>query len=116
MLVACCLVNRTTWQVAGPVHDRIYWRWPTPEHLAEADLRSLRPMVKHLGLVTARSRHLRLMARRWLEGPPETAEEVMGFPGCGKYAADSWAIFVEGRTDVHPDDGKLTWYMKRSER
>jgi hypothetical protein len=34
-------------------------------------------------------------------------------PGCGKYAADSWAVFVEGRTDVEPDDGKLNWYIDR---
>jgi adenine-specific DNA glycosylase len=116
MLVACILVNRTQWATAKPVFDLVRFKWPSPEHLAEADLRSLKPAVKGLGLYTRRSRDLRGMARRWLDGIPRTAEDVMELPGCGKYAADSWAIFVEGRTDVHPDDGKLTWYMKRRKR
>ncbi|KKK75781.1 hypothetical protein LCGC14_2870280 [marine sediment metagenome] len=34
-------------------------------------------------------------------------------PGCGKYAADSWAIFMEGRLDVEPNDGKLNWYLDK---
>ncbi len=112
MLVACILVNRTTWEVARFAHAELYWHWRTPEHLAQADLRTLRPMVKYLGLVTARSHNLRDLARSWQERRPKTAEDVTGLPGCGKYAADSWAIFVEGRTDVYPDDGKLTWYMR----
>ena len=41
-----------------------------------------------------------------------TVGDVLTLPGCGRYAADSWAIFVEGRLDVSPSDGKLNWYVE----
>jgi len=55
------------------------------------------------------------MAKAWLQGRPTCYDDVLKFPGCGKYAADSWAIFVEGRTDVEPSDGKLNWYLDKLE-
>ncbi len=113
MLVACMLVNKTTWETAEGTFYEVFGRWPGPVFLAVADLRTLRSVVRRLGLVTARSRNLKAMASAWMQAAPRTAEDVALLPGCGKYAADSWAIFVQVRTDVHPDDGKLTWYLKR---
>lgn len=81
--------------------------------LASADPSTLYELMKPLGLWRIRSRRLPLMADAWLRSRPRDYNDVLNFPGCGNYAADSWAIFVEGRTDVEPDDGKLTWYMER---
>lgn len=52
------------------------------------------------------------LARRWLEVDPQSVK-ILSLSGCGKYAADSWTIFVEGRTDVDPTDGKLSWYLNQ---
>ncbi len=113
MLVACQLVNRTTWTQAEPA-----FRWLLATHLAAgslaaADPASLHRALRPLGLWRRRAAALPRFADAWLRAPPETAEEVLWMPGCGRYASDSWAIFVEGRTDVSPTDGKLTWYARR---
>jgi len=113
MLVACSLVNRTTWGKARVVHSRLKLRYRTAGGLAAAAPEDLHDALRPLGLWRQRSRSLVALARSFCDRRPRTAGEVARLPGCGKYAADSWAIFIEGRTDVRPDDGKLGWYMRR---
>lgn len=112
MVVACCLVNRTTWEVARLAHSRLKLRYGGPEGLSAADPEDLQPVIKRLGLWRQRSRSLVNLARTWVDKPPLTSDDVAALPGCGRYAADSWAIFIEDRLDVEPDDGKLNWYLR----
>lgn len=118
MLVACQLVNLTTWEKARVVHEELARRWPSPADLCVADRAQLEEALRPLGLFRRRARSLVGMADEWLcGGPPRDADDVARrMPGCGKYAADSWAIFVDGRTDVTVTDGKLAWYLARIER
>ena len=111
MLVACSLVNLTTWECAEPVFRTIRFLWPTVEDLAGQGDDALVPVLAPLGLQNRRARSIVGMARAWLRDRPTDSRMVIRLPGCGKYAADSWAIFVEGCTDVRPNDGKLNWYV-----
>jgi len=111
MLVACSLVNLTTWEQAEPAFRRL--RTLGVEGLAAADPSSLHDLLRPLGLWRRRSVGLVRLAQAWLRSRPTCAKDVERLPSCGKYAADSWAIFVEGRTDVEPTDGKLGWYLER---
>jgi methyl-CpG-binding domain protein 4 len=114
MLVACSLVNLTTWSQARPVLDELLLTYPTPERLAEARPEDLHGVLRPLGLWRRRAISLVRMAQGWLLGTgPRGTMDITRLPGCGKYAADSWAIFVEGRTDVEPTDGKLSWYLRQ---
>jgi endonuclease III len=81
--------------------------------LAAMDPDDLQDDLRPLGLWRRRSLSTVRLARAWLERPPGCAADVLRMPGCGKYASDSWAIFVDGRTDVDPHDGKLVWYLMR---
>lgn len=112
MLVACSLVNLTTWRQARPALDRLMADYPTPEALSRARPDDLHDALRPLGLWRRRAVSLVRLAARWLEVDPAHVK-IESLPGCGKYAADSWAIFVEGRTDVDPTDGKLTWYLQQ---
>lgn len=117
MLVACQLVNQTTWEQARPAF--LWLRRTTGGSIlrvALAEPEQLHCALRPLGLWRQRSIVIPRFARAWLQGRPGTYDEVMGMPGCGKYAADSWAIFVEGRLDVEPADGKLNWYIDRMRR
>lgn len=114
MLVACVLVNRTKWQQAEPVFEQIKQRWSTPFELGGAPVLELEKLVQPLGLFKRRAVSLGNLARAYVEGPPRNASEVMELPGCGKYASDSWAIFVDGRRDVEPTDIELRGYLARS--
>ena len=87
------------------------WKYLGPIRLSEARAVDLHDCLRPLGLWRKRAITLPRLADAWLQGPPKTCKDVLKLPGCGKYAADSWAIFIEGRTDVEPNDGKLNWYL-----
>lgn len=111
MIVACQLVNLTTWRQAEPAFREILATHLTADSLAEAEPGELHDVLRPLGLWRRRAIILPRFARAWLRGRPVTYDDVLRMPGCGKYAADSWAIFVEGRLDVESDDGMLEWYL-----
>ena len=115
LLVACILVNRTNWKQAKPVLEWMqggffveHLATLTPEHL------QVFPEFRALGLWKQRSKSIINLAKAYHAKPPKTAEDVLKLPGCGKYAADSWAIFIEGRTDVEPTDKVLIHYLERN--
>lgn len=84
--------------------------------LAEADPeRDVRPLFRPLGPARrqVQARALVAAAASWLRRRPVTGCDVASLPGCGRYAADSWAIFVEGRTNLEPGDGHLAEYPHR---
>lgn len=116
MLVACQLVNLTTWKQAEPAFRSILARHLTARALAAAGPASLHDALRPLGLWRRRAIVLPRFARAWLRAEPRRYDDVLRLPGCGKYAADSWAIFVDGRLDVEPCDGKLNWYVDRQRR
>lgn len=116
MMVACVMVNRATWSVAAGVLEDVRRRWPTHGALSRAGLAELASVMRRLGFQNQRAHKLKALARAWSKlGPPRDAEDALGYPGLGRYAADSWAIFVEGRTDVKPTDGRLVWYLQESQ-
>jgi methyl-CpG-binding domain protein 4 len=108
MLVACCLLNRTTGAQARPALAALMKRWPTPRDLARADLRGLSAVLRPLGLWRARGRTLRRLSRLWSEGE----RDLEKLPGVGPYATCSWAIFVSGALPRRAADGKLEAYLR----
>lgn len=113
MLVACQLVNLTTWRVARPAFEHLLGVYRDAEHLRHATETELHWPLRPLGMWRRRAKIIPAFSSAWLRAPPVTAQDVKGLPGCGKYASDSWAIFIDGRTDVEPTDGKLIWYLRR---
>lgn len=112
MLVACQLLNRTGGAVAIPCALEVLRRWPTPEALALSNTNALRAEVRRCGLWRRRARNLQEMSLLWFWGWRNPA----ALPGVGRYALDSWAIFVEGRLPRSADDGKLKLYLKWARR
>lgn len=113
MLVACSLVNLTTWDQGQPAFEWLRRNYGDAGELAGAFEEDLHAPLKPLGLWRRRARSLILLANAWIEREPRSYDDVKRLPGCGKYAADTWAIFVEDRRDVEPTDGKLLWHLQR---
>lgn len=113
MMVACILVNLTTWEKARLVHSKLKRKFKDHNELAKVTPESLYGMLRALGLWRIRSKSLVKLATEWKKNPPKCADDIRKLPGCGKYAADSWSIFVDNNLDVKPDDGKLNWFMRR---
>lgn len=110
LLVACQLVNLTTFDQAEPALKWLMSRYDVYT-LGCASEEDLHAVLKPLGLWRRRSRTLIAFAHRRRTMEPRTRQDVLKLPGCGKYAADSWAIFIENDYCVKPDDGKLNWYL-----
>lgn len=113
LLVACILVNMTNWKQAKPVLNELRGWYFDESHVALLDEEDLYEFLRPLGLWKRRSKSIINLAKAYHAKPPKTAEDVLKLPGCGKYAADSWAIFVEGRTDVEPTDKVLIHYLEK---
>lgn len=114
MLVRCVMANRTGGARAVVVFREMRRRWPNPASVACARVSELREVIRPLGLSDSRSQSIVSLAKLWvLHKRPRsaTASEVMCWPGCGQYAADSWAIFVEKRRDVNPTDKRLREFL-----
>jgi endonuclease III len=110
LLVCCTLMNLAPGARAEPVAAAIFEAWPTPERLARAPETRLQALLRPLGMWRRRADTLRRLSAEYRHSGTDActpAEVVRALHGVGAYAADSWAIFVEGRLDVEPADREL---------
>lgn len=108
LLVATCLLNQTQGRAAMPVFWELLQKWPDEHSLAQADVVELTELLQPLGLHNIRAKRLIAMSQMMVEVPydeknvfrsrdrtaPDTAIGI--YPGVGRYAIDSWRIFVAG--------------------
>lgn len=80
--------------------------------MAEADLVSLRELVRPLGLHNKRSLALKRFSSDYLNFDPENGDPIHLY-GIGKYARDAFMIFIRGDVTVKPTDGELKSYLRR---
>lgn len=117
MLVACILMNRAPGSRAREILSRLRDRCnDSANRLALLEVKDIYDLLRPLGFGKRRSAAILELARHHAFGvwPPEEAEAVLSLPGCGRYAADSWAIFVEDRLDTRPTDKELIKYLERA--
>lgn len=110
MLCGCILLNLTTREQVDRVRDRLFELYPGPEEMADAEDKVLGDLIMSLGLWRRRAHTLKrfsaefIAAKRVTNRGTLTACEVSKLYGVGKYAVDSYRIFVLGErlriTDV----------------
>lgn len=88
--------------------------FPTPQHLERADVDELAERLKPLGLQTQRAEQLVGMSRHYLDwevdkfpGERPPAKVVRLWPGCGRYAEESYRMVALGERDFEPHDKEL---------
>lgn len=120
MAAGSLLVNKTQWKNAKAVHAALVARYRTHGGLARASLPEVESIVRGLGLGKQRAKNLVGFARAYslrkayVGRRPLSSFEIGQMPGCGKYATDSWAIFVEGVRPPGVEDKKLLHYLKNN--
>ena len=119
VLVVCVLVNKTHRGPAGRVARKLFEQWPSPELLANARAASVMTLMRPLGL-TRRAlllQHLSasMVGVRTGRDLKRRGRQVSDLPGCGQFAQDAWAIFVEGRRDLEPADRVLAEWLDHLE-
>lgn len=109
LLVACMMLNQTSMRQVRPVLWSFFATWPGPEEARAADPTSMAEMLKSLGLQNRRSRLLIRMSEAFLSWDPAT--DVSTLPGLGRYAADSYNMFVRGTLVPTAEDKELRKYV-----
>lgn len=108
LLIACVMLNLTNIKQVRPIITQFFELYPDPESCAAADPTILADLIRPLGLYNRRAKTMIKLSQhfhtKWTH--------VDDLPGVGKYASDSYRIFVEGKMDVTPTDSKLKKYLE----
>ena len=111
MLVANILLNRTRGDTVKGMLDDLFERWPDPQAMSLATEAEIAAAIRTVGFQNRKARMLIRMSEDYLRREPLSKTF-----GVGRYASDSWAIFVEGREDVEPEDRALRAYLDERRR
>ena len=109
MLIACIMLNLTNIKQVRPIIWKFFEEYPDEVAAARADKETLATMLQPLGLHNRRAGSIIKFSTAYATGG---WTDVLKLPGIGKYAADSYEIFVVGNLDVRPTDSKLKLYLK----
>lgn len=107
MLVCCILLNQTTNQQVRKVLDPLFELMPNPEACVSVDPLKISEIIKPTGFYNIKASRIQKLSQRWIEGFSDPRD----LPGVGKYAMESWDIFVNKKTDFTPSDKKLKMYL-----
>jgi len=109
LLVGCMLLNQTSYKQVRPILDTFFSRYSTPERLRDADIDALIALIRPLGFYNKRAHALVRFAAEFAAGD---WQDVRDLHGIGKYASDSYRMFVLGDLSVEPSDKKLISYKR----
>lgn len=99
MLVACIMLNLTNYRQVRQVIWTFFDRWPNAESLSRADQNQVADHIRSLGLYNRRAKTLIQMSlgvtqsESWMDDPGS-------LHGVGKYALDSWKIFILQQPEI----------------
>lgn len=108
MLVGCIMLNQTSNKNVRQVIYSFFDRWPTPQSVIEAEDIEIRDHIRPLGFYNRRTNTIKRFSREYIEKKFNKASELYGI---GKYADDSYEIFINGNTNVDPTDKILIRYL-----
>lgn len=97
ILVAEIMLRKTDALKVAAVYDSFLSRYPTPQALAKADIRTLRREIRSLGIVD-RARLLKSLGAKIVHRHggrvPAKYEALVGLPGVGRYTANAVLCFA----------------------
>jgi methyl-CpG-binding domain protein 4 len=108
VLIACKMLNLTNYKQVRKVIFNFFKKWPDPVHTSQAKQEDMALMLKPLGFYNRRSKQIIRFSKEYLEKKWNDPIELYGV---GKYAADSYKIFILRSLDVEPTDKKLIRYV-----
>jgi endonuclease III len=109
MLVCCILLNQTSNQQVRKILPELFELIPEPHSAAMVDSELIQSTIRSTGFSKIKTKRIIAMSRKWLEGFDNVGE----LPGIGRYASDSWEIFVNNNFSLEVTDKKLRMYLER---
>ncbi len=110
MLVGCIMLNQTSNKQVRQVIYKFFEKYPTPESITEDSIPDITERLRPLGFYNRRAATILRFSREYInkENDPKNISSLYGI---GKYATDSYEIFINGNTNVEPTDKILTRYL-----
>ncbi|XP_027933152.1 uncharacterized protein LOC114188725 isoform X1 [Vigna unguiculata] len=110
VLVICMLLNRTSGRQTKEIVLDFFKLCPDAKSCTEVATDEIEETIRTLGLQHKRAKMLQRLSEEYLD---ESWTHVTQLHGVGKYAADAYAIFVNGKWDrVTPTDHMLNYYWE----
>lgn len=110
LLIGCILCNQSRGRMALTVMHDLFLKYPSIEDIVESELTKLTEILRPLGLQNRRAMTLVKFAKAWI-GASES-DYLEDLPGVGKYASDSFRLFIHHDWSIVPEDKELKAYMK----
>ena len=108
ILIVCLLLNQTSRKQVEPIIESFFGKWPDAKSASTADEDEMREVVRCLGMYNRRVKTIKQMSQQFLAG----FDNAIELYGCGKYADDTYRIFMKGEWDqVEPNDHALNDYQ-----
>lgn len=108
MLIGCIMLNQTGNKNVRKVIYSFFDKWPSPESVLSADENEIREHIRTLGFCNVRTNRIIRFSHEYINKKFSKANELYGI---GKYADDSYEIFIKGNTNVQPTDKILIRYL-----
>lgn len=108
MLIGCIMLNQTSNKNVRQVIYTFFDRWPSPQSVIEASPDEIREHIRPLGFYNLRTNRIIRFCHEYINKTFTKASELYGI---GKYADDSYEIFIKGNLDVQPTDKILRRYL-----
>jgi endonuclease III len=112
LLMCCIFLNQTNRKQLDKVRIQFFEKYPTPQSVIDGDHDEIVEIIKPLGFYNRRTKTIKRFSKEYL-GDWEDVNELHGI---GKYASDSYQIFIKQNFDIEPEDGALNkfmyWYKK----
>jgi methyl-CpG-binding domain protein 4 len=108
LLIGCIMLNQTSNKNVRQVIYSFFNKWSTPQSVINADPDDIREHIRSLGFYNVRTSRIQQFSREYIEKRFIRASELHGI---GKYADDSYEIFIKGNLNVNPTDKILIRYL-----
>ncbi|WVY93177.1 hypothetical protein V8G54_032265 [Vigna mungo] len=110
VLVICMLLNRTSGTQTKKIVSDFFNLCPNAKSCTEVPRKEIEETIRTLGFQHKRAKMVQRLSEEYLD---ESWTHVTQLHGVGKYAADAYAIFVNGMWDkVRPADHMLNYYWE----
>ena len=121
LLVACIMLNQTSATQARPIWDEFFKKWPDPRSFLDFfedwdnTRQELVSLIRPLGFQNRRADRIFRMSQEYSDNLSileEDPSNVKLLYGVGKYASDSYKIFVGGFLVLDVEDKELRNYVR----
>jgi adenine-specific DNA glycosylase len=120
VVIGCMMLNQTTRKQVDQIWPKFFCYWPDPVSVIDTrgvwtEETRMYAVIHKLGFGQLRMRRFQRFSDEWLRyciDHKTIPESIIDMYGCGKYAEDSYQLFVKGDWDVQPTDKELIRYME----